>query len=449
MKMMFRRILIANRGEVAVRIIRTCLEMGIETVVVYSTKDKECMHVKIADIAVCIGPARASESYLDIGKIIEVAKAYEVDAIHPGYGFLAENCEFPRMCLENNIKFIGLSSDVIKLMGNKVLAKTYVENLGIPTIPGIKEVVVDKEKAKILAGEIGYPILIKAANGGGGRGIRKVYNKEEFERDFVLCSKEAKKAFDNNEIYIEKYIWEPRHVEVQVLVDEYKNVLILGERDCSMQRKNQKVIEESPATILNDKLRCKIYEFSKNIALKCDYENAGTIEFLIDKDKNIYFMEMNTRLQVEHPVTELVCNIDIVKEQIKIACGERLKCKEEDISLRGHSIECRINAEQPEKNFSASAGVIKNLNIPGGNGIRVDSAIYTGMEITSLYDSNIAKLIVYGNDRDECIKKMRRGLCEFIIDGVETNIEFLLKVLNNDQFLMNRHNTSTLNDLIK
>lgn len=440
--------MIANRGEVAVRIIRTCLEMGIETVSIYSTIDKECMHVKIADKAVCIGPANASKSYLDLGKIIEVAKAYEVDAIHPGYGFLAENYEFARMCLENHIKFIGPSSDAIKLMGNKVIAKTYAKNLGIPTIPGVKEMIVDKEKAKILAGEIGYPILIKATNGGGGKGIRKVYNEEEFERNFVFCGKEAKKAFDNNEIYIEKYICEARHIEVQVLADKYKNVLILGERDCSMQRKNQKVVEESPATILNDKLRSKIYEFSKKIVFKYNYVNAGTIEFLIDKDKNIYFMEMNTRLQVEHPVTELVYNIDIVKEQIKIACGERLEYKQEDIILRGHSIECRINAEQPKKNFSASSGIIKNLNVPGGNGIRVDSAIYTGMKIFPLYDSNIAKLIVYGNNREECLRKMKRGLCEFIIDGVETNIEFLLKMLNNEQFLMDRHNTFTLNDLI-
>ncbi|SHJ87139.1 acetyl-CoA carboxylase, biotin carboxylase subunit [Clostridium cavendishii DSM 21758] len=445
---MFRRILIANRGEVAVRIIRTCLEMGIETVAIYSTKDKDGMHVKIADKAICIGPANASESYLNIGRIIEVAKAYEVDAIHPGYGFLAENYEFARMCLENHIKFIGPSSDVIKLMGNKINAKTYVKNLGIPIIPGAEEVVVDKDKAKILAGGIGYPVIIKATNGGGGRGIRKVYNEGEFESNFVLCGKEVKRSFNDNETYIEKYISEPRHIEVQILADEYKNILILGERDCSMQRKNQKVIEESPATILNDELRSKIYDFSKEIALKCNYVNAGTIEFLVDKYKNIYFMEMNTRLQVEHSVTELVCNMDIVKEQIKISCGKRFEYKQEDIIFRGHSMECRINAEQPKKNFSASAGIIKNLNIPGGNGIRVDSSIYTGMRISPLYDSNIAKLIVYGNNREECIRKMKRGLCEFIIDGVETNIEFLLKMLNNEQFLMDRHNTSILNDLI-
>lgn len=445
---MFKRILIANRGEIAVRIIRACWEMGIETIAIYSTEDRESMHVKLADKAVCIGPSDASQSYLDMNKIVEVAKFYGVDAIHPGYGFQAENYEFANICLKNNIKFIGPSSDVIKLMGNKILAKKQVEKLGIPTIPGIKDVVSNKAQAEVIAKNIGYPILIKAANGGGGKGIRKVLKEEEFEKNFIMCSEEAKKAFNNSEVYIEKYICKPRHIEVQVLADEYGNILVLGERDCSIQIANQKLIEESPAIILDDEVRSKIFDFARKIANGCNYKNAGTIEFLIDEDENIYFMEMNTRLQVEHPVTEFVTNIDIVKEQIKIAYGEKLNYIQEDIIFRGHSIECRINANQPKKNFSASSGVIKNVHIPGGNGIRVDTSIFSGMKLTPRYDSNIAKLIVYGKDREECIKKLKRGLCEFIIDGIETNIEFLLNLLNNRYFLINEYNTHTLNDLI-
>ncbi len=300
-----------------------------------------------------------------------------------------------------------------------------------------------------MASDIGYPIFIKAANGGGGKGIRKVLKEEEFEKNLNICREEAKRAFDDDAIYIEKYIDRPRHVEVQILADEYKNILVLGERDCSIQRKNQKLIEESPAIILNDEIRKKIFNFSRKIVEECNYISAGTIEFLVDEEKNVYFMEMNTRLQVEHPVTEMITNVDIVKEQVRIAYGNKLEIMQEDIILRGHSIECRINAEQPKKNFNVSAGVIKNLNIPGGNGLRVDSALYTGMNITSLYDSNIAKLIAHGKDREECIEKLKRGLSEFIIDGIETNIEFLLEILNNSHFLSNAHNTYTINEMIE
>jgi acetyl-CoA carboxylase biotin carboxylase subunit len=423
--------------------------MGIQTLAIYSTEDKESMHVKLADEAVCIGPANASESYLDINKIICVGKFYGVDAIHPGYGFLSENYEFADMCFKNNIKFIGPPSNVIKLMGEKVLAKKQVEKLGIPIIPGTDGVVLDKEQAMIIADKIGYPVIIKAANGGGGKGIKNVTKKKDFNNSFDLCKEEVRKAFNNDGLYVEKCILKPRHIEVQILVDEYKNVLILGERDCSTQRKNQKLIEESPAMMLSDNIRNMLYEFSKKIAMECNYVNAGTIEFLIDDKENIYFMEMNTRLQVEHAVTEFVTNIDIVKEQIKISYGQKFELKQEDINFIGHSMECRINAEQPKKNFLASTGKIKNIHIPGGNGIRVDTAIYSGMNLTMMYDSNIAKLIVYGKDREECIRKMNRGLCEFIIDGIETNIEFLLYILNDEQFLMNRHNIYSLNELIE
>lgn len=383
---MFRIILVANRGEVAVRIIRACWELGIKTVAVYSTEDKESMHVKIADKAVCIGPAPARESYLDINKIIAVAKFYGVNAIHPGYGFLSESHEFAMECFKNNITFIGPSAEAIKLMGNKLSAKQQVKTLGIPIIPGSEELLLDKAQAKMIASQIEYPIILKAANGGGGKGIRKVLNEEDFEKNFDLCREEARCAFKNDEMYIEKYIENQRHIEVQILVDRYKNILILGERDCSIQKRNQKLIEESPATIINEELRNKIFEFSKKIALECDYLNAGTVEFMVDENKNAYFMEMNTRLQVEHPVTEFVTNIDIVKEQIKIAYGYKLEFSQTDISITGHSIECRINAEQHQKGRSSSSGTITNLHIPGGNGIRVDTAIFRGMKLSQSYD---------------------------------------------------------------
>ena len=361
---------------------------------------------------------------------------------------MAENYKFAQLCLTNGIKFIGPSPEMIKLMGNKVLAKRKIADLEIPTIPGVNNILLDKNQAKNTANNMGYPILIKAANGGGGKGIRKVLCEEEFEKNFILCCEEAKKAFDNEEIYLEKYICNPRHIEVQMLADKYKNILVLGERDCSIQRGNQKLIEESPASMLECETRNKMFCFAKRIVEGCNYENAGTIEFLIDEEKNIYFMEMNTRLQVEHPVTELVADIDIVKEQIRISFGERLKYTQEDICFRGHSIECRINAEQYMKNFFVSSGIIRNLHLPGGNGVRVDTAIYSGMKLSPRYESNIAKLIVHGKDREECINKMNRALCEFIIDGIETNVEFLLEILNDNRFLMNNHNTHTVNELL-
>lgn len=436
------KILIANRGEIAVRIIRACKEMNIKTVAVYSEADKNAMHTRLADEAICIGPAASLKSYLNFKNIIEAANITNADSIHPGFGFLSENSQFAKVCNESNIKFIGPSHEVIELMGNKSNAKALMKSAGVPVIEGSDGNVKDLKEALKIANSIGYPVMIKAASGGGGKGIRIVNSDKELEKNFELVRQEAKISFNDDSVYIEKFIKNPRHVEVQILADEHGNVVHLGERDCSIQRKNQKIIEETPSTIVDEKLRNKMGEMAVKAAKAANYASCGTIEFLVDSDKNFYFMEMNTRIQVEHPITEMRTGIDIVKEQIRIAAGEKLKFKQKEISFRGHSIECRINAENPEKNFMPCPGKITDLNLPGGNGIRIDTAIYSGYEIPSNYDSMLAKIIVHGNTRGEAIAKMKRALEECVIDGVDTNIDFLFGIIKNNDFIRGNFDTS-------
>ena len=439
---MFDKILIANRGEIALRIIRACKEMNIKTVAIYSEVDKDSLHVKLADEAVCIGPASSNKSYLNVKNILEAACLTNSTAIHQGFGFLSENSKFAKMCEECNIKFIGPNYNVIDMMGNKSNAKEMMKKSGVPVIPGSEGIIKDYANAKEVASKIGYPIMIKAANGGGGKGIRLVNRQEELEEAYNIVKKEAKVSFNDEEIYIEKFVENPRHVEIQILADEYGNVVYLGERDCTIQRRNQKILEESPSTVLNDELRKKMGEAAVKVAKTAKYTNAGTIEFLVDKHKNFYFMEMNTRIQVEHPVTEMMTDIDIVKYQIKIASGEKLGLKQEDIIPKGHSIECRINAENPDKNFMPCPGKIKKLNLPGGNGVRIDTGVYEGYVIPPNYDSMIAKLIVHAEDRNTAISKMKRALSEFEIEGITTNINYLIKILNNKKFISGDYDTS-------
>ena len=436
------KILIANRGEIAVRIIRACKEMNIKTVAVYSEADKDSMHTRLADEAICIGPANSSKSYLNYKNIIEAAYITGSDSIHPGFGFLSENSQFAKICEESNIKFIGPSYDVIKLMGNKSNAKEMMEKAGVPVVPGSKGSVRSINEAKKIAKEIGYPVMIKAAAGGGGKGIRIVNNEDEMENCYNIVKQEALISFKDDEIYIEKFIQNPRHVEIQILADEHGNVIHLGERDCTVQRKNQKIIEETPSTAIDDKLREKMGEAAIKAAKKVGYTSCGTIEFLVDKNKNFYFMEMNTRIQVEHGITEERTGIDIVKEQIRIAAGEKLKIKQKDVEFRGHSIECRINAENPEKKFRPCPGKITGLILPGGNGIRVDTFVYEGYTIPANYDSMIAKIIATGKTRNEAISKMKRALEEKVIEGVDTNIDFLFKIIRNSNFLRGKYDTS-------
>lgn len=436
------KILIANRGEIAVRIIRACKEMNIKTVAIYSKADKEAMHTKLADEAICIGPANSSKSYLNIKNIIEAANITGADSIHPGFGFLSENSQFAKICEESNIKFIGPSYKVIELMGNKSNAKALMKEAGVPVIMGSEGSVKGLKDAEKIADKIGYPVMLKAAAGGGGKGIRIVNNKEELETNYNIVKQEAKVSFNDDEIYIEKFIKNPRHVEIQILADEHGNVVHLGERDCSIQRRNQKVLEETPSTAIDEKLRNKMGEAAIKAAKASGYSSCGTIEFLVDSDKNFYFMEMNTRIQVEHPITEMRTGIDIVKQQIKIAAGEKLKLKQKNIEFRGHSIECRINAENPEKGFRPCPGTITGLNLPGGNGIRVDTSIYMGYTIPSMYDSMIAKIITYGETRNEAISKMKRALEEIVIEGVDTNIDFLFKIIKNPDFIRGNFDTS-------
>ena len=436
------KILIANRGEIAVRIIRACKEMNIKTVAVYSEVDKDSMHTRLADEAICIGPANSSKSYLNYKNIIEAAYITGSDSIHPGFGFLSENSQFAKICEESNIKFIGPSYDVIKLMGNKSNAKEMMEKAGVPVVPGSKGSVRSINEAKKIAKEIGYPVMIKAAAGGGGKGIRIVNNEDEMENCYNIVKQEALISFKDDEIYIEKFIQNPRHVEIQLLADEHGNVIHQGERDCTVQRKNQKIIEETPSTAIDDKLREKMGEAAIKAAKKVGYTSCGTIEFLVDKNKNFYFMEMNTRIQVEHGITEERTGIDIVKEQIRIAAGEKLKIKQKDVEFRGHSIECRINAENPEKKFRPCPGKITGLILPGGNGIRVDTFVYEGYTIPANYDSMIAKIIATGKTRNEAISKMKRALEETVIEGVDTNIDFLFKIIRNSNFLRGKYDTS-------
>ncbi len=436
------KILIANRGEIAVRIIRACKEMNIKTVAVYSEADKDALHTKLADEAVCIGPADSKKSYLNIKNIIEAANITKADSIHPGFGFLSENSQFAKICEESNIKFIGPKSEIIDLLGNKSNSKKLMRKEGIPVIEGSEGSINNLKEAILVCEKIGYPILLKAAAGGGGKGIRLVNSFNELEENYNLVKQEAKNSFGNDEIYIEKYIKEPRHVEIQIMADEHGNVVHLGERDCTIQRKHQKILEETPSTIVDEKLRCKMGNIAVKVAKIAGYTSVGTVEFLVDCDKNFYFMEMNTRIQVEHPITEMRTGIDLVKEQIKIAAGETLKVKQKEIEFRGHAIECRINAENPNQKFRPSPGKINDMNFPGGNGIRIDTAIYNGYLIPPYYDSMIAKIIAYGSNRNEAISKMKRALEELVIDGVDTNRDFLFDIITNRNFIRGNFDTS-------
>ena len=431
---MFNKILIANRGEIAVRIIRACREMGIRTVAVYSEADKDCLHTLLADEAICIGPAPSSQSYLNMERILSATVAMKADAIHPGFGFLSENARFAKLCQQCNITFIGPSAEIINRMGNKSEARNTMMQAGVPVVPGSKEPVYTAEDGLVMAKEIGFPVMIKASSGGGGKGMRISRSEEDFTEHFNAAQLESVKGFSDDTMYIEKYIEKPRHVEFQIMGDKFGHVVHLGERDCSIQRRHQKVMEESPCEVISPELRKKMGEVAVKAAKAVNYENAGTIEFLLDKDKNFYFMEMNTRIQVEHPVTELVSGIDLIKEQIRVAAGEPLSVSQEDIQIKGHAIECRINAEIPKKHFMPCPGRITNVHIPGGNGVRVDTHIYNDYKVPANYDSMLMKLIVYDKDRASAIAKMRSALGEVIIEGIETNIDFQYEILENEAF---------------
>ena len=443
-----KKILIANRGEIAVRIIRACREMGIETVAVYSEADAEALHTKLADEAVCIGPAPSSQSYLSMENIISATVVSGADAIHPGFGFLSENSKFAELCEQCGITFIGPPANVIAKLGNKQEARNTMDAGGVPDIPGSKEPVCEVHTGLLLAREIGYPVIIKAALGGGGKGMRVAYSEEEITQSFQTAQKESQMAFGDDTMYIEHFMEEPRHIEFQILADSYGNVVHLGERDCSIQRNHQKMIEEAPSAALSSKLRKKMGEAAVKAAKAAGYVNAGTIEFLLENNDAFYFMEMNTRIQVEHPVTEWVTGIDLIKEQIRIADGQKLSFTQQDIEINGHAIECRINAENPEKGFRPSPGTITDLHLPGGKGIRVDSAIYSGCSISPYYDSMVAKLIVWAKNRDEAIQKMQSALGEVIIEGIDTNVDYLYELLNNPVYQSGEFNVNFI-DTIK
>lgn len=434
---MLKKVLIANRGEIAVRIIRACRELGISTVSIYSEADKEALHAQLADYSVCVGPNPSKDSYLNVANILSACILTGCDAIHPGFGFLSENPKFAKMCEECNIKFIGPNSDIISLMGDKSQARKIMKKANIPVVPGYEGKIDSYEEAYKIAKDIGTPIMIKASSGGGGKGIRVVKDLDEFKHNYEAAKSEAMACFGDDRIYIEKYIENPRHIEFQIIADEYGNIIHLGERECSLQKNNQKVLEEAPSTFLNKELREKMGKVAIDAAKAVNYKNVGTIEFLVDKDQNFYFMEMNTRIQVEHPITEMITDVDIVKEQLKIASGIKLNLSQEDIKIQGHAIECRINAKD--------AGTISELNMPSGLGVRVDSAIYCGYTIPPFYDSMIAKLITYGKDREEAIIKMKRSLGEFAIGGVNTNIDFQYEILEHQDFIDGNYDTSFLN----
>ena len=431
---MFNKILIANRGEIAVRIIRACREMGIRTVAVYSEADRDCLHTMLADEAICIGPAPSSQSYLNMEQILAATVATKADAIHPGFGFLSENARFAKLCAECNITFIGPSADIINKMGNKSEARKTMMEAGVPVVPGSKEPVHTAQDGLAMAKEIGFPVMIKASSGGGGKGMRVSWSEEDFTELFQAAQLESVKGFSDDTMYIEKYIERPRHVEFQIMADKHGNVIHLGERDCSIQRRHQKVLEEAPCDVISPELRRRMGETAVRAAKAVGYENAGTIEFLLDKHKNFYFMEMNTRIQVEHPVTEMVTGMDLIKEQIRIAAGEPLSVSQEDVRIQGHAIECRINAENPAKNFMPCPGRIASVHIPGGNGVRVDTHIYGDYRVPANYDSMLMKLIVYDKDRASAIAKMRSALGELIIEGIETNVDFQYEILENEAF---------------
>lgn len=442
---MIKKLLIANRGEIAVRIIRACKELGIETVAVFSEADREALHVQLADEAYCIGPKTSKDSYLNFTNIMSVATLTQCDAIHPGYGFLAENADFAELCRECNVTFVGPSPEAITKMGTKDVARETMRQAGVPIVPGSQGIIESIDEAIALANEIGYPVIIKATAGGGGKGIRVARNEQELIKGITITQQEAATAFGNPGVYIEKYIEDFRHVEIQVLADSYGNVIHLGERDCTIQRRLQKLLEETPSPVLDEEMRQKMGEAAVKAAQAVQYTGAGTVEFIYDyRNRQFYFMEMNTRIQVEHPVTEMVTGVDLIKEQIRIASGEKLTLKQEDVTFNGWSIECRINAENPVKNFMPSAGKIQMYLPPGGFGVRVDSAAYPGYTIPPYYDSMIAKLIVHAPTREEAIARMKRALSEFVIEGVHTTIPFHLKLLEHEKFVEGNFNTKFL-----
>ncbi|WP_294754429.1 acetyl-CoA carboxylase biotin carboxylase subunit, partial [uncultured Ruminococcus sp.] len=441
---MFKKVLIANRGEIAVRIIRACRELSIRCVAVYSTADRTSLHAQIADESVCIGPAATKDSYLNMNAIIQAAKNTGAEAIHPGFGFLSENAEFAKLCEANGIVFIGPSYKSIEMLGDKAAAKETMAAAGVPVIPGSKGAVKNLKEAKKIAEKAGYPVLVKASAGGGGRGIRRVDSPDELEAQMTAAQQEAKNFFGDDAVYIEKFLINPHHVEIQMIADKHGNYIHLCERDCSMQRRNQKMLEECPSPIVDDELRKKMGAAAVTAAKQCGYYNAGTIEFLVDENRDFYFMEMNTRIQVEHPITEEVTGFDLVKAQIEIADGKPLEVKQEDIKMRGHAIECRINAENPDKGFRPSPGTITALYMPGGPGIRIDGAVYQGYTITPYYDSMISKLIAHGSDREDAINKMRWALSEFIVEGVDTNIDFQLEIIRNADFKAGKYDIGFL-----
>lgn len=447
--LMFQKILIANRGEIAVRIIRACRNMGIRSVAVYSKEDKNSLHVQLADQRVCIGEGPARNSYLNMDRIIAAALNTGADAIHPGFGFLSENSEFVRRCNEYGITFIGPTAEVIDSMGNKSHARKTMMEADVPVVPGTKEPVYDAETGERLANEIGYPVMIKASSGGGGKGMRVSRSQDDFEFNFNMAQRESANAFGDDTMYIEKFIENPRHVEIQIMADSHGNVVALGERDCSIQRNHQKLIEESPSPAITEEIRRSMNHDAILAAKAVNYTNAGTIEFILDPKGTYYFMEMNTRIQVEHGVTEMVTGTDLIIEQIRVAMGESLSFTQEDVRQRGHAIECRINAEIPEKNFMPSPGVVKHLHLPAGNGVRVDTALYTGYKIPSEYDSMIAKVIVHAPNRDAALQKMRSALNEMVILGVETNLDFQYRILKNPEFCEGKADTGFIERILR
>jgi len=448
---LFKKVLIANRSEIALRIIRACKELGIATVAVHSEADTDSLHVRFADEAICIGPAQSAQSYLDPRRIMAAAEISGADAIHPGYGFLAENAEFAEMCHISGIKFIGPSGDMIRQMGNKAKAKELMTNAGVPVVPGSKGILKNAEEGMTLAKEMGFPVILKAVSGGGGRGMRIVNNLEEFEVNYQMAQAEAQGAFGDPDMYLEKYIQNPRHIEIQLMADQHGTTVYLGERECSIQRRHQKLLEESPSMVVSDKLRKKMGAVAVEGAKKIGYEGAGTIEFLVDKTQNFYFMEMNTRIQVEHPVTEMAYNRDLLKDQIRVAAGEKLGYDQADVKLSGHAIECRINAEDWERNFMPSPGEIKSFHIPGGPGIRVDTHAYERYKIPPFYDSLVAKLIAHGQTRNEALARLNRALDEFVVEGVKTTIQFHKKLIAHPDFISGNFDTGFLDrvDLTK
>lgn len=446
---MFQKILIANRGEIAVRIIRACRNMGIRSVAIYSKEDKDSLHVQLADQRICIGEGPAKNSYLNMERIVTAALNMGADAIHPGFGFLSENADFVRLCEKHGLTFIGPSADVIDSMGNKSHARKTMMDAGVPVVPGTKEPVYDAQTGEKLAAEIGYPVMIKASSGGGGKGMRVTKSPEEFEFQFNMAQRESANAFGDDTMYIERFVENPRHVEIQVIADNYGNVVALGERDCSVQRNHQKLIEESPSPAISEETRRNMNRDAVLAAKTVGYTNAGTVEFILGQDGTYYFMEMNTRIQVEHGVTEMVTGTDLIIEQIRVAMGEPLSFKQEDIVLKGHAIECRINAEIPEKNFMPSPGLVTHLHLPAGNGVRVDTALYAGYRIPSEYDSMIAKVIVHGPDRQAAIQKMRSALDEMVVIGVETNLDFQYQIMRHPEFCEGRADTGFIERMMK